>query len=133
MLLLATTADAHCNSLKLITEPRSEIDQKGRIREALGLGNPIPRVDEETLKRYYEHLSANLLFPFAAYYPEPIKPQEEEEFRCTVLELLDPTKHLGDGFDGIFSKTNKGKYEINLPLIELEVPDDSPNSQFIKD
>ena len=31
------------------------------------------------------------------------------------------------------SKTNKGKYEINLPLIELEVPDDSPNFQFVED
>ena len=133
MLLLATTADAYCNSLKLITEPCPELDQKDRIMEALGLGNPIPWVDEETHTRYYEYLSANLSFPFAAYYPEPIKPQEEEEFRCSVLELLDPTKHLGDGFDGIFCKTNKGKYEINLPLIELEVPDDSPNFQFIED
>jgi hypothetical protein len=50
-----------------------------------------------------------------------------------VLELLDPAKHLGDGFDGIFSKTRKGKYEINLPLIELEVPDDGPNCEFIED
>ena len=42
-----------------------------------------------------------------------------------MLELLDPAKHLGDGFDGIFCKTSKGKYEINLPLIELDLPDDS--------
>ena len=33
--------------------------------------------------------------------------------------LLDPAKHLGDGLDGIFCKTRKGTYEINLPLIEL--------------
>jgi len=133
MLLLATTADAHWNGLKVVTEPCPKLDQKDRIIEALGSGNPLPSVDEETLARYYEYLSASLSFPFAAYYPEPMKPQEKEEFRCAVLELLDPAKYLGDVFDGIFSKTNKGKYEINLPLIELEVPDDSPNLQFIED
>ena len=133
MLLPATTADAHWNGLRVVTEPCPELDQNDRIIEALGSGNPLPSVSEETLARYYQYLSANLSFPFAAHYPEPMKPQEEEEFRCTVLGLLDPAEHLGDAFDGIFSKTNKGKYEINLPLIELEVPDDSPNFQFIKD
>ena len=50
-----------------------------------------------------------------------------------MLELLDPAIHLGDGFDGIFCKTRKGKYEINLPLIELELPVDNPNFEFIED
>ena len=133
MFLAATTADAHWSGLKVVTKPRPEFDQKDRIIEALGSGDPIPSVDEATLARYYEYLSANLSFPFAAPSPEPMKTQEEEEFRCNVLEILDPAKHLGDAFDGIFSRTSKGKYEINLPLIELEVPDDSPNFQFIED
>ena len=72
-------------------------------------------------------------FPFLAHYPKPATSQEGNEFRCTVLELLDPAKHLGDGFDGIFCKTRRGKYEINLPLIELEVPEDSPDFQLIED
>ena len=42
-------------------------------------------------------------------------------------------KDICDEFDGIFCKTIKGKYEINLPLTELDVPADSPNFQFIKD
>ena len=50
-----------------------------------------------------------------------------------VLELLNPKKHLGDEFDGIFCKTRKGKYEVNLPLTELQIPLDSPNSQLIED
>ena len=50
-----------------------------------------------------------------------------------MVELLDPTKDICDEFDGIFCKTRKGKYETNLPLIELEVPDDSPNFQLIED
>jgi hypothetical protein len=133
MLLLATTADAQWNGVKVITEPSPKPDQKDRIIEALGAENDIPKVDEEPLARYYEYLSANLSFPFAAHYPKPMNSEEEDEFRCTVLELLDPAKHLGDGFDGIFCKTSKGKFEINLPLIELEVPDDTPNFQFIED
>ena len=133
MFASATIADAPWNGLKVVTEPRPELDQKDRIIEALGSWNPIPRVDQKTLVRYYEYLSANLSFPFAAHYPEPTTTREEEEFHCTVLELLDSAKHLGDGLYGIFSKINKGKYEINLPLIGLEVPDDSPNFQFIED
>jgi len=39
-----------------------------------------------------------------------------------VLELLDPSKYICDEFDGIFCKTRKGKYEINLPLTELRYP-----------
>ena len=58
---------------------------------------------------------------------------DRESCIAHVKELLDPEKHLGDGFDGIFAKTSKGKYKINLPLIELEVPDDTPNCQFIED
>jgi hypothetical protein len=109
-------------------------DQKQRIIEALGLsGRHLPSVDEETHSRYYEYLSANLLLPFAAYYPEPKNSQEENEYHCEVLQLIDPAKHQGDGFDGIFCKTRKGKYDVHLPLIGLEVPDDSPNFQFIAD
>ena len=43
------------------------------------------------------------------------------------MELLDPAKDICDEFDGILCKVRKGKYEINLPLTELEVPQDSPN------
>ncbi len=50
-----------------------------------------------------------------------------------MVELLDPAKDICDEFDGIFCKTGKGKCEINLPLIELESPDDNPNFQFIED
>jgi hypothetical protein len=108
--------------------------QKARIMAALGLtGDRLPNVDEDTLLRYYEYLSANLSFPFAACYPHPTNAREQNEFCCYVLELLDPAKYFGDQFDGIFCKTRKGKYELNLPLIELELPEDSPNSQLIED
>jgi hypothetical protein len=112
----------------------SKYSQKAGILVALGLtGDRMPKVDEDTLYRYYEYLSAKLSFPFAAHYPEPTNQLEQTEYRCVVLELLDPKKHLGDEFDGIFCKTRKGKYEINLPLIELFLPQSSRNSQLIED
>jgi hypothetical protein len=131
---LATVADVRSNGLKFVAESNARYDQRDRIIDALGaLGEHLPNVDEETLSRYYNYLTARLSFPFTAHYPKPKTSLEEVQYRCTVLELLDPTKDIYDGFDGIFCKTRKGKYEINLPLIELEVPDDSSNLQFIED
>jgi hypothetical protein len=132
--MLATVADANWNGLTVVAESCPEHDRRDRIVEALGpFGGHPPSVDEETLCRYYNYLSARMSFPFAAHYPEPRSSLEEVQYRCVVLELLDPSKDIYDDFDGIFCKTRKGKYEINLPLIELEVPNDSPNSQFIDD
>ena len=134
MYLLATIADANWNGVKVVTESCPEPNQRDRILEALGpLGKRLPSVDEETLSRYYKYLTARLSLPFPAHYPKPTTSHEEEEHRCTVVGLLDPAKDICDEFDGIFCKTRKGKYEVNLPLIELEVADDSPNFQFIED
>ena len=97
------------------------------------MGKHLPSVDDQTLSRYYEYLRARLSFPFTATYPEPTNSREKREFGCVVLELLDPGKDICDEFDGIFCKTRKGKYEVNLPLTELEIPQDSPNFQLIED
>jgi hypothetical protein len=133
-MLLTTIADARWDGLTVVAEQCPEHDRRDRIVVALGpLSEHSPNVDEETLFRYYKYLSARLSFPFSAHYPEPRSSLEEVQHRCIVLELLDPTNDIYDDFDGIFCKTRKGKYEINLPLIELEVPNDSPNSQFIED
>ena len=133
-MLLATVTDAHWNGLKVVAEANARHDQRDRILEALGpLGEHLPSLGEETLSRYYKYLSAKLSFPFAAHYPEPTTALEEVQHRCTVLELLDPARFCGDEFDGIFCKNRKGKFEVNLPLIELEIPNDSPNSQLIED
>ena len=108
--------------------------QKERIRVALGLKRDrLPGVNEETLSQYYKYLAANLSFPFAAYYPEPKNSQEAEEFHCEVVEVIDPAQYLGDEFDGIFSKVRKGAYEVNLPLLDLYLPEDDPNFQLIED
>ena len=81
----------------------------------------------------FQYLAANLSFPYTAYYPVPKRSEEEVEYRCTVVELLDPREHIGSEFDGIFCKARKGRFDVNLPLTELKVPEDSPNFQFIED
>ena len=112
----------------------SKYGQKDRIMLALGLaGDRLPNVDEDSLFRYYKYLSANLSFPFAAYYPHPTNAKEQSEFCSYVMELLDPAYQFCDEFDGIFCNTRKGKYELKLPLIELELPQGSPNCQLIED
>jgi hypothetical protein len=118
----------------VVTVEVSKGGQKARIMKALGLtGDQLPNVDEDTLFRYYKYLSANLSFPFAAYYPHPTNAREQSDFCCYVVELLDPAYQFCDEFDGIFCMTRKGKYELKLPLIELELPQGSPNCQLIED
>ena len=131
MLLLATAPDTQWDD---VTTSYRKPNQRDRIIEALWpLGEHLPRVDEETLSRYYRYLTVRLSFPFAATYPEAKTALEEVQHRCNVVELLDPTKDICDEFDGILCKTRKGRYEIQLPLTELEISQDSPNFQFIED
>jgi hypothetical protein len=129
-----TYARADGNRVALLTASCAEPDQEHRIRTALGVdGGALPSVDDETLFQYYTYLSANLSLPFVACYPEPKTPREESQFRCTVVEILDPAKHFGDVWDGLFCKTRKGGFEVNLPLIELEVARGSRSFQLIDD
>lgn len=140
MNLLATIADVPTLSDVVLKAPQgvsrvcSDPGQRERIFEALWpLGEHGPGVDEETLSRYYKYLSARLTFPFAATYPEPRTALEEAECRCTVIESLDPAQTICDEFDGIRCRIRKGKYGADLPLTELEVPEDSANFQLIED
>jgi hypothetical protein len=133
-MLLATVTNVHGNCLEAVAKSNARHDQMDRIIKALGAwGEHLPRVDEESLSRYYNYLSARLSFPFTAHYPVPTTSHEEVQFRCTVVELLDPAKNICDYFDGIFCQTRKGKYEINLPLIDLYLPKDCFSFQFIED
>jgi len=133
MMQRPTVVDAHPDSIKAVPESCPELNRNDRIVEALGSVRHIPRVDEKLLSRYYQYLREHLRFPFIAHFPKPATSQEETEFRCTVLELLDPAKHLDDGCEGILCKTRKGESELNLPLIDLDLPEDSFSFQLIDD
>jgi hypothetical protein len=131
---LTTIADTSGGDLRLPPVPSSGATQAERIMAALGPASlGLPRVDQDSLARYYTYLSTALSLPITAYYPQPSTSREKTQFRCTVLELLDPTEFAGDEFDGIFCKTRKGRFEVNLPLIELHLPQDSPDLQLIED
>jgi hypothetical protein len=129
----SVATEASWSEANLCTMSPPEPTQRRRIMQALGQANRLPGVDDRSLARYYAYLSAQLSLPFAAHFPRPTDAFEEAEFRCQVIELLDPERHLGDGFDGIFCKVRKGRYELNLPLIELYLPEDDPNFQIIED
>ena len=131
---LSTVIETDGNGAQPPVVSYSSASQTERIMAALGpMADGVPKVDERTLARYYRYLTARLSFPFTAHYPEPRSSLEEAEHRCTVVELIDPVKYICDEFDGIFCKTRKGKYEINLPLTELRVSENSPNFQLIED
>jgi hypothetical protein len=131
---LSPYTDVLFTRLNAVSAGISEARQEDRILAALGIKTGgAPKVDGKMLSRYFGYLSANLQFPFVAHYPAPTNPREERDFRCVVLGLLDPQRHAGDEIDGLFCKTRKGKYELNLPLIELDIPPKSPNFQLIED
>lgn len=129
-----TYTETQPSEFAVITEPRSKDQQKHRILVALGNnGHDPPMVDEDTLFSYFEFLSENLSFPFKADYPEPAELSEDSQYECTAQGLLDPSKYVGDPFDGILCKTMKAGIEVNLPLHELHIAHDSPNFQLIED
>jgi hypothetical protein len=126
--------DSQWTELDFVAKPPSQVGRISRVSAAFALTNgPLPNVSENAVLQYYEYLFAHLKLPFAAYYPAPRNSAEESQFRCDVIELLSPSEHLGDLFDGIFCRTRKGTYEINLPLIELQVVRGNPNFQLIDD
>ena len=129
-----TSTDTQWTGVNIVTPPNRGDNRLARIATALGLdGGPLPNVDEETLCRYYDYLCEHLTLPFTAHSPAPTNREEETEFRCTVVELLPPSEYLDELIDGILCKTRKGAYEINLPLIELEIADGGPNFELIDD
>jgi hypothetical protein len=133
-MLNSTIGQPICTNPQTPVSLHSRAARTKRIEAILGPSpEGLPRVDRRTLAQYYRFLAANLSCPFPAHYPLPTSPREKAAFRCTVLEVLDPIRDLYDDFDGIFCKTRKGKYEINLPLRELVLPGESPESQLIED
>lgn len=131
---VSTPTAENWNGLSSPAVSYPDVGQAERIMAVFGVssGGP-PRVGEETLACYHRYLSRNLVLPFTAYYPEPTSAAEKTEFCCAVAELLDPTQYLGDEFDGIFCRACKGNFEVNLPLMELHLPEDNPNFQLIED
>jgi hypothetical protein len=130
----STYSDIPYPSVKTVPLVISDADQEDRIRVALGVpvDRGIPKVNRNTLWRYYSYLSAKLRFPFIAECPEPTAASEEREFRCVVLSLLSP-ESFGDESGGLSCRVRSENCRLNLPLIELVVPQNCRNFQLIED
>ena len=118
------------------TSVPSRSDRERRMRILAALGSRRDRhlpVDPESLARYYDYLAAHLELPFAACYPRPACRADELADRCQVIELLDPRTTLCDEFDGLYCRTRKGKFIVNLPLVELTVLPPSRNLDLLAD
>jgi len=110
------------------------VAQKQRISAIVGQADRSNLwVSDKTLACYFQFLAKNLQMPFSAWYPEPRQFDDQAEYDCSIVELLDPRKMLGDPFDGIFCRSQKDHYEVNLPLVELTLPGDCVNFQLLDD
>jgi hypothetical protein len=117
------------------TKSPEEQAQEFRIRTALGLDNgPLPNVEIEWLRKYYEYLVANLSLPFEAQYVEESDFYRKPVYhQVQVLALLEPDKNPGQEYHGLICRTHATDREIEVPLVDLEIESDNPNFQNIED
>lgn len=118
--------------------PQGDRERKRRILTALGHGGECLagqdlRVSPESLACYYDYLAAHLELPFIACYPRPADSAQAAADRCEVFELLDPRTAICDEFDGLYCRTRKGRFQVNLPLVELTILPPSRNLQLLED
>lgn len=105
-------------------------DKDDRIRMVFGLtsNDPLPEVDDKTLKTYYDYLSKNLVFPFQAEHGAEYGHPE----RVKVIGLGDPDDEpMIDETYGILCEARIERKVVVLPLNELE--DAKPNRRLIDD
>ena len=117
----------------MTVQPQPDRQRKNRILTALGRSRGNLRVDPQSLARYYDYLAEHLQLPQAACYPPPKTMADALADRCEVIELLDPRTELCDEFDGLYCRTRKGGFLVNLPLVELTVLPPSENLQLLED
>jgi Calcium binding len=118
------------------TPPLSEKDQDDRVRKVFGLthDDPLPDVSRQTLLTYHRYLTANLKFPFNAYYGEEEVGQfARKRATIAVSGLLDPVRKGLDEEDGLFCKGRGRGEKFEVPLAEIEVRKKDPNFKLISD
>ena len=116
----------------ITVQPQPDRARRKRILTALGLpASQNLRVNPESLASYYEYLAAHLELPFVACYPRPATPAQAAVDRCEVIELVDPRTDICDEFDGIYCQTRKGRFLVNLPLVELTILPPSKNLELL--
>ena len=117
---------------QITTRPLSRRDQDDRIRMVFGLtsNDPLPDVDDETLKAYREHLSTNLVFPFTAEHRAEYG--HAKGVKVTSLRDSDDDPMIDEMY-GILCEAQTEVQILTLPLSELEDAQGKPNRQLIQD
>jgi hypothetical protein len=115
---------------KIVRRPLNPKDEDDRVRIALGLtsDDPLPEVDDDTLRTYHRYLAAHLTFPFEArwepeYGPRPI---------IKITGLGDP-EDCADEMYGLLCEARAEGRLVEVPLAECEAKKSGPNRQHLKD
>lgn len=110
-------------------------DPEDRIRAALCVARdePVPAVRLEALRKYYDHLAANLAFPFEGRLADPIGPHRDTRSPLRVIRLLDVDDYCPEEMYGLICKAEQNGERIELPLDRIEVSEDGPNWQLLED
>ncbi len=118
----------------LVLEPFNANDQEGRIRRALGIAwGPLPEVDIKWLHRYHDYLAGHLRLPFDAECAEDIAGYRQLVMPITVVALL-PPDHCGNRDElGLHCQAKRGMQIIELPLADVELTHNTPNSRLLDD
>ena len=115
-------------------DPYEQLPAPGtdRIRAILGLrsGASLPTVNAETMLAYYRYLSSCLTLPCEARYSSDAA---GTVYPVTVTGLVDPQTAPSDNRIGLACVAYcRNKLDF-LPLLDIEVEHDSPNSQILED
>lgn len=111
-------------------------DPEDRIRAVLRVteDEPVPRVRLEALRKYHTHLAAVLMFPIVGRLASPIGPHRDTRSTLSVLRLLDPVREYEpEEMYGLICKAELNGERIELPLVYIDVPDDTPNHRLLDD
>jgi hypothetical protein len=116
----------------ITTKPLSPKDQDDRIRMVFGLtsNDPLPAVDDETLKTYLQHLAKNLAFPFSAKHAIKFRAPAHVK----VIGLGDPEDGLMlDETYGLLCEARRDGQLVMIPLGFLESVKDKAIRKLIDD
>jgi hypothetical protein len=102
-----------------------------RIRAILALPPraSLPKVDAAMMLTYHRYLSSRLTLPCEARYCA----DDGTVYPVTVISLADPQTIPSADRTGLGCIAHRGNRADILPLVDIEVADDSPNFQVLED
>ena len=117
---------------KIVTRPFNLKDEDDRVRMALGLtsDDPLPEVDDDTLRAYHRYLAAHLTFPFEAKWEPEFG--SRPTIKITGLGNAEDDSVVDEMYGLLCEARAEGRL-MEVPLAECEAEKGSPNRQLLKD